>query len=707
MLLFSCDGGLLGEVSELPRDPENLLKRYLRSDRSDESFSRLVEFYGGLIYGAAFRRTGDVSLAEEVSQNVFVILAKKAESLRHHSSLSSWLYKTASFEAEKVLRKEIRHRRRVELFANDVTNTVDDENVMSEEALSLLEQAIAKLSKNDRALLLARYFEGRKFRDIASKRNQSEAACKMHLRRVMDKMEGWLSSKGCTLNVASIAALMTSEWSHACPPTLVGQVTQALKTNVPQSSALSLLTRTFITMKTSQSLSLAGAVLLITVGIPLGVHYSSRKNSTQSELSHELAKEQPVRLISRKLSNRETPRKLSIEEQFNSHPYAHDRLEEIYQKFPILRQKPYVRPEGRVLFEALNELGDSTGDRSGLPEHLRKQLSGAEEWDAEEVARFLVDNKELIQKLSEIANLPTLYLRQYVRFYDTSPELLYTRKYESLRLGMISAIRSGDSASATEFLNTYQPVIQALKKGGSQLHIMVALTLQNRAMSDLIVLARQDFDIDPFASNLSSHTDVAAYGEALRREFGAAISAMEAVRNAEDYFEMGKHAFKAMSGLSTRDQEMSLVEKIRLGEVMKETARKMDVRHFENEYARVFSGYLSAFADLEKSGDWQAFQNDPRFDLETYQLSEGYQLFFKKLLPRKIDSSIKSLTQRERKLRELRIWNAIRQADTAGKRPKNLAELVPNYLPEVPKDPASGASFVYYEESHSVDIAKP
>ena len=55
--------------------PEQLLKEFLQSERSEKSFARLVEVTGGLVYGSAFRRTGDRALAEEVAQNVFVILA--------------------------------------------------------------------------------------------------------------------------------------------------------------------------------------------------------------------------------------------------------------------------------------------------------------------------------------------------------------------------------------------------------------------------------------------------------------------------------------------------------------------------------------------------------------------------------------------------------------------------------------------------------
>ena len=53
----------------------DLLAAYV-AERSDEAFRGLVDFHLKLVFGCAMRRTGDAGLAEEVSQNVFTILAR-------------------------------------------------------------------------------------------------------------------------------------------------------------------------------------------------------------------------------------------------------------------------------------------------------------------------------------------------------------------------------------------------------------------------------------------------------------------------------------------------------------------------------------------------------------------------------------------------------------------------------------------------------
>lgn len=45
------------------------------------AFAALTERYAGLVYSAALRRTGSPEVAEEVAQNVFTILARKAPRL--------------------------------------------------------------------------------------------------------------------------------------------------------------------------------------------------------------------------------------------------------------------------------------------------------------------------------------------------------------------------------------------------------------------------------------------------------------------------------------------------------------------------------------------------------------------------------------------------------------------------------------------------
>jgi DNA-directed RNA polymerase specialized sigma24 family protein len=63
-----------------------LLSRYLRG--ADDAFRYLLDRHSGLVYGTALRVTGDPDAAEEVSQDVFVLLDWKARALTSHPSVA-------------------------------------------------------------------------------------------------------------------------------------------------------------------------------------------------------------------------------------------------------------------------------------------------------------------------------------------------------------------------------------------------------------------------------------------------------------------------------------------------------------------------------------------------------------------------------------------------------------------------------------------
>ena len=61
---------------------------------SDEAFAAVVKQHIDLVYSVALRHVGDPHQAEELTQAVFIVLAKKAGHLRHEKALSSWLFQT-------------------------------------------------------------------------------------------------------------------------------------------------------------------------------------------------------------------------------------------------------------------------------------------------------------------------------------------------------------------------------------------------------------------------------------------------------------------------------------------------------------------------------------------------------------------------------------------------------------------------------------
>jgi DNA-directed RNA polymerase specialized sigma24 family protein len=79
---------------------------------SESAFRALVARHVDLVFATALRQAGDHGVAEEITQNVFIALARKAPRLGGHETLAGWLHRTAVLEARARVRAELRRRHR-------------------------------------------------------------------------------------------------------------------------------------------------------------------------------------------------------------------------------------------------------------------------------------------------------------------------------------------------------------------------------------------------------------------------------------------------------------------------------------------------------------------------------------------------------------------------------------------------------------------
>src|SRR5262249_51655847 len=103
-----------------------LLQRFVR--RCDQAaFSSIVRNHVDLVYGTAVRHPGHAAAAQEIAQNVFGVLARKAWQFSPDDSLPAWLHRTTLLEAKHWLRGELRRRRREQTAAELGTMKTTDE----------------------------------------------------------------------------------------------------------------------------------------------------------------------------------------------------------------------------------------------------------------------------------------------------------------------------------------------------------------------------------------------------------------------------------------------------------------------------------------------------------------------------------------------------------------------------------------------------
>lgn len=270
-----------------------LLGRYAGT-RDDAAFRELVHRHVDAVFSAAVRRVGgDRQLAEDVTQRVFVELARQSRVLQRHPVLSAWLHLTTRNQAAAVVRAERRRKRR-EAEAETMRRLTDDPAPPDWSRLApSIDAAIDQLGETDRRAVLLRFMDRKSFAEIGETLRVSEDAARMRVDRALDKLRAGLARRGIESTAAALGLALSAQAVGAAPAGLAASVTAA----VQGTAAISTFLAALQLMSSAKAMTGAAAAVLVFASAGLAVRehdvrrgWISQVGPAETELAAEQAR---------------------------------------------------------------------------------------------------------------------------------------------------------------------------------------------------------------------------------------------------------------------------------------------------------------------------------------------------------------------------------------------------------------------------------
>jgi RNA polymerase sigma factor (sigma-70 family) len=218
------------EADEVLRDGE-LLKLFV--EKMDETaFAMIIQRHRGLIMGACLRVLGNEADAQDAFQATFLMLAKKASSIRQGETLASWLYRVA-YRMSLDLKASLARRREMESKAMEGSESMfqessSDKDKLWQELKPVLEEELNKLPEKFRVPLILCYLEGKTNDQAAQELKCPAGSLWWRLERGSELLKKRLTQRGVVLTTAVLTSVLAENALAAkVPGVIIHQTTQA------------------------------------------------------------------------------------------------------------------------------------------------------------------------------------------------------------------------------------------------------------------------------------------------------------------------------------------------------------------------------------------------------------------------------------------------------------------------------------------------
>lgn len=142
-----------------------------------------------------FARVGERQAVDDVLQEVSLAAVRQRSPLMDRNKVAPWLYRTAVTQSLLYRRKAGRRRKLMDRYADNTQPTETDTRLLdpldwllADERRQLVRQALTRLPRRDREILLLKYTEDWSYRQLAEHLGVSESAVQARLHRARKRM---------------------------------------------------------------------------------------------------------------------------------------------------------------------------------------------------------------------------------------------------------------------------------------------------------------------------------------------------------------------------------------------------------------------------------------------------------------------------------------------------------------------------------------
>lgn len=203
-----------------------LLQHFVQK-RDESAFTALVARHGAMVMRSCERILGDRHEAEDAFQATFLILARKAHSLRQADALPGFLHSVARHVALKVRKKVLFSSKQTPL-SDELSESQSDPlaRLTGRELLTVLDEEVSRLPKTQRSAVVMCCLEGRSQEEAAHLLGWTAGSLRGHLQRGRQRLQARLRRRGIALSV--VLGLAAVSHGAAAPTVLVRDTISAV-----------------------------------------------------------------------------------------------------------------------------------------------------------------------------------------------------------------------------------------------------------------------------------------------------------------------------------------------------------------------------------------------------------------------------------------------------------------------------------------------